>query len=781
MEILAIRLPVNKIDFLYRDLSFDSYNYAKLILDLKNQLYIENEQISSILFEEVKKAQSDKDRRDLINFRRKIYKSFKDYANDLDKIKRRFSKNILKRLESHNFLRIRYSELNRLILKEIEKETEQIENIIKLQLVSNWFSNALLVVNQNLFNSIYDSSQTLDKNKYTTLLRYLHKSSIMPTPSSLWAGIVTGYFGDKDNFEIDSSNFNITLEFNCNIAKHLAKREFKKNINPYKPSLYINPTACIIENNIYFWSSSYNVLKKCKLPYKYFMKDLFLQKDRIFSICDLESILIHHIEYETLREQIYYLIETDFLKVLGTTYYADENPLKTIGSVLKNPILAEIPERIYTNSFEGFKEDFLKLSSITEIYPTQLVRANLAYKQESITLHRKIKNEFNKAMSIYIKLFELLYPYTSENNIVKYIKDSYGENRSIPLLELSFLPYSKTLDYKTYNYRSWRETSQNKQNYKTFIDIIKKKLNSENKVLKLTINDFEVVFPKESYGIDKLECIFQFYEEDNSKIYIIPEMLSIHVGRLLGRFLRYFNAKERELFEKLIYNCLPNAKNVVQGNIHINNDLDGIGFSIPSITKQLYIYDRNVKSKQEISISDVYLKLQYGTLITHLKNNEEIFIWNASSISPGNERIYKLLNYISLQNNLNLNGHAYSRIELDLDYQPRICIDNLVISRERFRLRLRDFDFLNSKSPLSKKLIEIFNLFIKLNLPMEFFVYTDINFKATYINLKTIYDLLIFQRAIKNTNNFIYIEELLPQKKHYKNKTNLEVWAKYEK
>lgn len=781
MKDIILRLPINNYGFIYENLDFKTLNILKTKNNLIKKLNQDNEKISEMLYDEIRKVQDDQTRKYLINFRRKIFKNLKPYTTSIEGFKNEISKQIYTQLKQHNQYRIDLENLESTLQENILLETIIIEKAICSFLDNEWFQMAILSANPKLYQVIFEeNSSNLDRNKFTTLLRYLHKSSIMPTPSSLWSGITYATYDEIDNLIIDNNKIKITLDFNSNITKHIAKKNYKKYLNNNN-LFYINPTAFQTEDFIYFWSTPYNTLKKCKLPNAYFIPRLYLKLNSLLKMSELIDILKEFIEDGNVYDQICYLIEMDFIKIYGITNYANPNPLKTITPILKED-LSEILDTQYNFYSKNLKNNFKKLLNLDPTFPIQTVRMNLNFQSNSITLNKNVKNSFYEAMDIYLNIFTNLYPINHKNHLKDFIRINYGENTPVSIVELSYKMQHNAFEYKTSNFRSWSKSSNNEKNYNEFINIIRKNIVKGKNIININPAEFKQIFSQNTHS-NKLEVIYQFYEEDD-KYFIIPEMLSVHIGRLLGRFLNQLNDEEKQTFEKEIYNSIDNKVNLIQGNIHINNDLDGIGFTIPSIKKQAYIYDRNVNADHEpIGINEIYLSLSDNNLIMSLGNNlnETFEIWNASSISPGEDRIYKILNIVSQQNKLNMNGHAFNRIELDLDYQPRICIDNLVISRERFRITKEEVAFLEIyKIPVEEKLIKLFNLLLTKDIPQEFFVYTDSNYKASFVNLMTIYDLYIFQRSIKDCDEYIYIEECLPSKKHYKNKKNMEVWSKYE-
>ena len=120
----------------------------------------------------------------------------------------------------------------------------------------------------------------------------------------------------------------------------------------------------------------------------------------------------------------------------------------------------------------------------------------------------------------------------------------------------------------------------------------------------------------------------------------------------------------------------------------MNNNIDGIGFNVPRFDKNITLYGPYPKGvDNNININEIYIRLNSKTMnLNYIIIKKKIMVWNASTISPGKDLLANILNNIPNQGTLNLNGHMKTRIELELEYQPRIVFNNLVLSRARYRI-----------------------------------------------------------------------------------------------
>lgn len=781
MNNLILRIPFNMNNFIYKNKEFNSFYTYKDKLNVIEDIINEKDLISEKLHRFISFLNNEIDRKKLINLRRKLYTTLNPIRNieDFDYL---LPNEILGLLLNDNQNRMLLKKLDDRLYMEIKNETILVENIIKEQLNTEWFKSALLAANTGLYNSIFNRPVLkLDKNKYTTLLRYLYKSFVMCTPSSIWAGVLSASWGKDTNLLINNKNTTFSIEFNSNISKHIAKKKFKKYLCDDSTLIYLNPTIYLNNEYIYYWKTEYGVLKKCRISSSSIMLELLSKKNKKYSINELRIILEQYIEDGLVMNLIENMVDMDIVKIYGITFFDDINPLKTISKVIDNEADINKVNKVYFKCDEDFRENFIDLNNYGSEFDSSAARVNVSFGKQKITVKNDVQIMLSKSVKTYYKLYSSLYGQLTQNKFKDYIVNNHGKDVLVPILEISFNKKNVTEDYKKKNYKAWFSPAKNLDQYHKFIKLIKDKLTGEKQVIYLSDKEIDNLIKEISNVKKEVEIIFQTYTDEKQDTYIIPEMFSTHKGRLAGRFLKLISEEERKNFFDNFYESISNTDvEVIQGNIHINNDLDGIGFSNPNITKELYIYDNNVRpNKESIAISDLYLKFNSGTnkITTHLNNGKEVSIWNASSISPGADSIYGLLNNISHQDIININGHAFNRIELDLDYQPRICVGNLVLSRERYRYKKNVFEFLEEKTTLEDKLIKLYQFIIEKKLPSTFFVYTDTDYKAKYNQLLTVYDLLIFHRSIKSSKDYVYIEEMLPNENHYNNQRNMEVWS----
>ncbi|HHB1887436.1 hypothetical protein BACERE00185_00975 [Bacillus mobilis] len=798
MEQILVRIPYNPINYIHNYSFNNSLSILKEITNLEKEIINQTDEVAEIFFKVIPKIKDKYERRQLLDLKRYIFKNIDPLPhNSFNLLNKIFLANEQKIIIHYNEIRKQLTKLKVSFSTSLKNEKQIFQNSIKNELETDWLKLSILFSSKDLFESLYvNSTNKLDKNKYTSILRYLYKSSTKCTPSGLWAGVTNGEWGSRNSFEIKNSEMGLKFEFNSNAVKHLG-RELALNMDLKYEGIptYINPTITIIGEYVYYWKVKLGKIVKCRIKHNNLLKELlsFYQKNAV-SITRLNSFIISLTNLDRINANIIIkdLITADILRIKIEPLFGSSNPLKDVFSLLEvNRQFFINKIKILDKTYKCFDDELMNdyLALIDTNMEGKVARINMKSSWSNIVIDSSIKENAIKAMERYYYLYKLFYSQEKNKSFKNYFIERYGYDNLVSVSRISFEIENNEQNSKNTNQRTWQipNHTRGKEAYSKFIKIIRSKIKENVKEINITIEDiFPDKYLTKTTSKKLIELIFQFYNNNNGS-YIIPEMISTQYGRLAGRFLRLLPTYKGKEIEEQIYKSIPKEvrNNIVQVNLHINNNLDGIGFDMKQFKKNIIIYDNNAPiNKEIIPINEVFLRLDKNSnkFSLKLKDGSDIIPWNASSISPGNNIMCNILNKFPENDLLNINGHAKTRIELDLDYQPRIVIDNLVVSRQRYRYKKSDFNFLYEDKDEEIILEKIYRMIISGKIPKNGFLYSDQEPKPQYISLLTIYDLYIFKRILNATETYIYIEESLPHEEDYwlqdKNqKYNAEVWS----
>jgi len=769
MNRIIVRLPLKEYQYLNEFFPDETiYEILHAAMKLKTKITDNREKVTEIIYEIVPDLNRECTR-EALAFKRKIYNTFEVSGLDMF-YKISIPEEKLEFIKKDNMLRIKYNE-ELIKLKEMIIKNDMImKDSLEKLLVDETFKDAIQVSNQKLYECIY-KYKTLKKSQYLTILKYLRKMCTCCTPSFIWSGITEGEFVNENiklayseqNSEIykvgDITQININNRINF-------LNEFKKKDDYFFSNtyFYVNTTAYICENGSikYF---KFTKLNKELLQINVQFLNEFLKEIK-FCRFSFQEFLDFYQDKKFERDAIIILIE----KLLEIDFFRPDIEIPLNNSVLKMKI-----EEIESTDSDKFNFNYYLLK-----HPLKKMKVSC-----------DIKNELEKAYSIYAKLYIALRK-NHEKIITKRLIDFYGETEislldflhgKNPFQNINAESSNRKFNEKTFNYRSWNGLKKAcTDNVNILVEFLssKIKLNPNSKEL---IVDSQEVFnliniPPEFKN--RSLCQENVSQIDFDKRVIIPEMHSTRVGKLAGRFLNFIDLETRDELEKGILKSLEGLNNITQVNVQIYSHKDSLAFDLPFINKKLCLYDHNVESnKFYYDIRDIYLVIKDQEIYLRDKCGEKIHIYNNSSLSSMNDMLYTLLINFEAHNDFwNINGHSFSRIELDLDYQPRILIDNLLISRERFRISksilIELFDKNNEIAHLN-----FLEFIYERNFPYEVYIYSDTDYKAWLCSFKTSLDINLIKSIVNSSKEYLYFEEVYPNKDTNKNYIgfNMEVYS----
>lgn len=590
-------------------------------------------------------------------------------------------------------------------------DLKQKKYLTGLYLNDNLFSKQLKSSNLK-FYEILQTKKTLNKNNYSTLLKYLYKSENCCTPSNLWT--VISKVGKNEK------KLKIFYEENNNKSYHenkyvdLRKKEFYVNENLYMQGKYYYLYANLIKSNTLI------KIMNNKLIYV-----LYKNKYKKFKYNEI----INLVENEHNLKK---MIELDIVKILVN-----------YGVV---PII-QCKEVLDTSKFyTAIKNETNIVNCDTEEMQTIL----------------------DEGIHTYVKIFSTFYGDEENINYLKLKK--YLMNKDFSMLDFLYDEFNITNKLgisRNINYRAWLKPKNyiNSTKYEVFMKKILEHVNkSTSNIISIKLSD--VLEVNENIYENKINLETVFRIDYNNKVFI-PEMISQNIGRLFGRYSKYFDDKVKNEFYTFISKFIN--KKSIQFIVNSNILKDNLSFELPFLDNKFVQNGYNV----QYNIENIKIKVEDD--IKFFYKNKLLNFYITSTVSPGINKIYGLINLVDrCTKNFDIDGHGLTRLELDLDYQPRIIIDNLLVSRERFRVKRQDI----IKFLVEDDFIELSKFLYNKNIPTRFYLYTDLNYKPRYYRIETYLDFYLLKKECLNSECYVYFEEVYPNYENYKiTKYNFELWG----
>ncbi|MFB7121451.1 hypothetical protein [Bacillus tropicus] len=189
MEQILVRIPYNPINYLHNYSFNNSLCILKEITNLEKEIINQTDEVAEIFFKVIPKIEDKYERRQLLDLKRYIFKNIDPLPhNSFNLLNKIFLDNEQKIIMHYNEIRKQLTTLKVSFSTSLKNEKQIFQNSIKNELETDWLKLSILFSSKDLFESLYvNSTNKLDKNKYTSILRYLYKSSTKCTPSGLWA------------------------------------------------------------------------------------------------------------------------------------------------------------------------------------------------------------------------------------------------------------------------------------------------------------------------------------------------------------------------------------------------------------------------------------------------------------------------------------------------------------------------------------------------------------------------------------------------------------------
>lgn len=596
--------------------------------------------------------------------------------------------------------------LNKTIKKELNKLCQD-EN----------FMSRLYVANSSLYNLISHYGHPVRNSHYVTLLKYVYKQETCCTPSSLWSGVA--YCG-----EFPYIPYAIFGDFNRTKVKH----EFRSNIiqawdtKMHNVHLFLNTTLLRDGNDYRMLQFFPERITKIRLRANKYIEILVNQYAK--KIFTADHLLQSHHLFNS--EIILELIKCDILRV--------ENPFPYGESGLE-----QLSNLNNSQHFDNYNVRF----------------ENIAFPN---IIKKKVMRDSHSAFSLYKRIFDTFYKncYFGKDyhRLKKYIEKT-GKQNLLVFLYSDFDFTARTMNRPIS--RTWSSIALRQKQFSQFQERLKTQIlkNPSCQTMKVKSTDFAdilLAMSDKSQPLENIEVLFQY---DAQQSCVIPEIISLTPGRFLGRYGRYFPELKSSLYDAIY------SSKYIQVNIDMNGTKDNISHDNPNYKTRVVLFDLDQKclehSERIYFLDELFLDIQKDVIVICDADNNILNFNCASTLSPNGSKIYQLLSYLTNIDNSNcpLGGTARTRMEFNLDYQPRIVMDNLLISRQRWRLCKEDFSGKNN-------LLELLKWKERRMLPDEFYVYTDTMSKPHYCRLGTTFDVTNLNSIIRKANKYFYIEETYP-------------------
>lgn len=666
-------------------------------------------------------------------------------------------------------------------------------------------NEAILVASKSFYKSLQDVDMKdfeKEKLKYT-FLKYMIRMTARTTPYGLFSGVCLSTFGVKSSIDVNSFKnkhkyLRIDMGWIFQLIKSIEENEdilldlyvCSNNLSYNFGDRLENPYISNCGNSDFKKS---NLSASIKFSEK--VKMAMEKSDGGIKVRHLISELNDNNKYDEkqILKFIKNLIKNEYLITNLRPPLTNTNVLEYIINILSNICSAEYISKslkIISDTIDQYNKsevgegidlykkiiDEMKNINLAENY----LQVDFKYNNNQVILTKDIKNSIERIGEVLLKLScGCEYP----GHLSEYAEDfleRYGEYREINVVELlnpdiglgapSGYIFPRSTRHIKYTHKNDSlERYKNIVTNKSVISIRKKE-----RKLNLTDEDLDFICGEKSkkWNMNILPSSLDLnifinsnsieeIEKGNYELFIGPNYGSNFAGKMFGRFSHMFKDSELDIFKHIdeSTNKIQDDTILVEitelpmsgraSNVTLNNNFRDY---------ELALGTNYSGKKLKIRIDDIYVGLDENNRF-YLKSkslNKKILITSNHMLNTaGDSNICKFMREISQESRIGIFDPLFENNFGNLDYIPRICYKNIVISPESWKIRKDIFNFKNKNLNLE---IENLNKFINdFNIPQ--FVYAGKDDNRLLLNLKNKDHMMILISEIKKSNDYLFIRE----------------------
>ncbi|WP_415674420.1 lantibiotic dehydratase, partial [Vagococcus fessus] len=211
----------------------------------------------------------------------------------------------------------------------------------------------------------------------------------------------------------------------------------------------------------------------------------------------------------------------------------------------------------------------------------------------------------------------------------------------------------------------------------------------------------------------------------NKKFYLGTNIGSIKAGKSFGRFsyfsdsflgfMKECDSQFKNISTEDVCELVYFPKDVRSGNVTRNSS---------SNIKNISLYTNSYDEKNEIKISSVLVGVEDNKLyLRNLADNKKIVVTSNNMLNPTiSDNGIRLLQEISLQDELSWSNFAWSEIYAQFSYVPQIEFENIIIDTELWKINKYSLELTDTKVSIEKFESHFIKLQKKLQIPNIFYL-----------------------------------------------------------
>jgi class I lanthipeptide synthase len=563
------------------------------------------------------------------------------------------------------------------------------------------------------------------KHLECTILKYVSRISTRCTPFGLFAGCVVGKFDTKTNIQLNKIELfdrftKFDMSFLTSFKDFILNTEIVRNELLFYPNNSLYKTIGdyrYVEYHLEENNRTYSLQEIDKSHYIDKVVNESIEGKRIDQLAEI--LVCDEISKKDALEFIKELINNQILTSEVEPTITGKDYFEKLILLLKKFELPKINNKLWEINLSLNKLDQSIGCNVDEYFKIQKnlkdlkicfnekalfhIDTHISTKQNSLSY--RVKKDLQKSLMF----FNYITPKVQQDHFEKFKSDFINryENEEISLnivldAEIGISYGQKKDDYNSIleNLITPRKIDKSKKiSWSEFDNLLLEKFvetvrNSTQKI-QLELSDFSNLELDWRGLPDTFSALIEVYKDQKEDKIFIDGVGGSTATTLLGRFA-YNDIDLRQYTEKIIFEEEKlNEDKILAEIIHLpqsraGNILHRYNFRKYEIP---YLGESSAKRQNQIPVSDIMVSVKNNRIVLRSKKlNKEIkpILSNAHNYSFNSLPIYKFLCDLQSQNQRNL-GFSWNPIFYEQSYLPRVEFDNIIISKARWRILVKDY------------------------------------------------------------------------------------------
>lgn len=637
------------------------------------------------------------------------------------------------------------------------------------------FCEQLIVASHSLYelfkNSKFDElSSKKKRNLIASMASYINRSATRTTPFGLFSGVGLADINKNQlsNLNKEKTKFikhaRIDLEWLINFVKHIEKNYYLNLNFQFNSSIYIIGNRVFLPYNTDSKTDkiSINLNRPFEIIYRNFSQADFFSFDTLIGCLQAEyperdrevfqSFLNTLIEKEflisSLRPPLTNVDELDWV-ISKMNDIPDTKIYKNLLIEIQNDISAYRKTEI-GDGIALYESILSKMKSIKEIKSKSYLQVDCEIETNSLVLVKEDMNQLEDFASFLLEISKYQKNKYLDEFKLRFL-ERYGEYIEVPIYELidETLGIGAPMNYSQPQNRyitPFENLAEKSDLTEYFMD---KYIQSIKMNTSITFNFKEIssyveqkknkIFPK------NLELNFFVKEfENKKKFYLGPNIGSNKTGKTFGRFA-YFSNQFLEIITEFDYQFSDLSKEEICELVYLPKDIRSANVTrdFTSNSKNISLHTSSYDKKNEVKMTDILVGVENDRLyLRNLADNKKILVTSNNMLNPTiADNGIRLMQEISLQDELSWSNFPWSEAYSQFSYVPQIEYKNIVIETELWKINKYVLELPNDKPTKEQFISRFMEIQTKLQIPNVFYlqsadnrILVDVS-KQVYIDL----------------------------------------------